>query len=171
MGDGRIDIQGFTGDAFLLFRRQKVQGAHVVQPVGQLHQHHAHIGDHGQQHLAHALHLPYFRRDQVEPADLGHSFHQTRRIGPESGRDFREGNPGILHHVMQKGGAECGRVQPQVCQDMSHFQRMREVRLARLAQLRLVLIGGEGEGPFEGSKVVPGTILPHVRQEFGKARL
>jgi hypothetical protein len=40
-----------------------------------------------------------------------------------------------------------------------------------LAQLRLVLIGGEGEGPFEGSKVVPGTILPHARQELGKARL
>jgi hypothetical protein len=34
-----------------------------------------------------------------------------------------------------------------------------------------MLVGGKGEGPLKGSKVVPGTILPHVRQEFGKARL
>ena len=171
MRDGRIDVQRLTGDALLFFRRQKAQGAHVVQAVGQLHQHHANIGDHGQQHLAHALYLADFRRDQVQPADLGHAFHQTRRIRTESGRDCRERNPGILHHVVQQSGAERGDVQPQVRQDMSHFQGMGEVRFARFAQLRLVLVGGESEGPLEGSKVVPGTVLPHVCQEFGKARL
>ena len=101
-------------------------------------------------------------------------------VTPSTKRAVSDPNPAAISEsgIRASSTTSCRRaaqrvvdVQPQVCQDMSHFQGMGEVRFARLAQLRLMLVGGESEGPLEGSKVVPGTILPHVRQELGKARL
>ncbi len=40
---GRIDFERFAGDALALFRRHEMQGAHIVQPVGQLDQQDADI--------------------------------------------------------------------------------------------------------------------------------
>ena len=59
--DGRVDIQRLARDALLLVRRQIFERAHVVQPVGQLHQHHANVVDHGQKHLADVFGLARFR--------------------------------------------------------------------------------------------------------------
>ncbi len=56
-GQRRVDVQRLARDAPLLLGAHVAQGAHVVQPVGQLDQHHAHIADHGQEHLAQALDL------------------------------------------------------------------------------------------------------------------
>src|SRR5207253_4400378 len=49
-------------DAPLLVRLQVLQRAHVVQAVGKLDQHDAHVRHHRQQHLADVLGLARFRR-------------------------------------------------------------------------------------------------------------
>ena len=47
MGDGSVDFERLSRDALALFRRQRVQRPHVVQPIRQLHQHHADVVHHG----------------------------------------------------------------------------------------------------------------------------
>mmetsp|Transcript_5506 Transcript_5506/g.9837 ORF Transcript_5506/g.9837 Transcript_5506/m.9837 type:complete len:306 (-) Transcript_5506:234-1151(-) len=49
--DGGVDVEGFAGDAARFVRRHRAHGAHVVQPVRQLHQDDAVVLGHGQEHL------------------------------------------------------------------------------------------------------------------------
>ena len=46
-------------------------------------------------------------------------------------------------------GGDGDDVQPQVGQDVGHLERVDEIRLARPADLPLVLVGGEHVGPPE----------------------
>src|SRR6266571_2039916 len=62
MGNRRIDIERLPGNPLLFLGWRITQGEHVVLPVSQLDEYHAHVRDHGQQHLADALHLAQFRR-------------------------------------------------------------------------------------------------------------
>ncbi len=52
VGERRINIQRLLGDLFLLFRLHRTERAHVVQPVGQLDQHHPDVLDHAEHHFA-----------------------------------------------------------------------------------------------------------------------
>ena len=53
LGERRIDIHRLAGDAAaLLLRLDVMERAHVVQPVGQLHQQHADVVGQGQQEFA-----------------------------------------------------------------------------------------------------------------------
>src|SRR3546814_7521134 len=56
LGQRRIDIHRLAGDPSALLRRSdEMQGLHVVQPVGQLHQQHTDILRHRHQQLAEIL--------------------------------------------------------------------------------------------------------------------
>ena len=57
LGERGVDLGGLAGDALLLLDRQGAQGAHVVEPVGELDEHHADVLRHGQEHLADVLRL------------------------------------------------------------------------------------------------------------------
>ena len=55
VGDRGEDIQGLCGDALALFRLERIECAHIVEPVGQLDQDNPDILGHRQQHLAEVL--------------------------------------------------------------------------------------------------------------------
>ena len=130
VGDGRINVERLSGDALLFFWRQIAQGAHVVQPVSQLDEHHAHVCDHGQQHLPDAFHLAHFGRDQVEATDLGYPFHQAGGVGTKLSRNLGEGNTRVFDDVVQKRGTECRRIEPQLGESMGYFKWVREIGVA-----------------------------------------
>ena len=71
VSQGRIDVQSLAGDGFLAVGLQVLERAHVVQPVGQLDEHHAHIRYHGQQHLAHVFCLAVFAIGELDFVDFG----------------------------------------------------------------------------------------------------
>ena len=52
MRDRRIDFQRFARDAAASLGVDRFKRAHVVQPIGELDQHDAHVARHRQQHLA-----------------------------------------------------------------------------------------------------------------------
>jgi len=52
VGEGGEDIQRLAGDTLAALFGQRAQRAHVVQAVGQLNQHHAHVVHHCQENLA-----------------------------------------------------------------------------------------------------------------------
>ena len=64
-------------------RGSALQRAHVVQPVGQLHDDHADVVDHRQQHLADALGLPLLARIEMQLAQLGDAVHAARHFVAE----------------------------------------------------------------------------------------
>ena len=57
VGDGRVDVHGLARDAAPLLGADRAEGAHVVQPVGELDQDDADILDHRQHHLAEVFRL------------------------------------------------------------------------------------------------------------------
>ena len=70
-GQRGVDLERLLGDALALVRRHEVQRAHVVQPVGELDQQHAHVRRDGEEQLAEVLALRGALGDEVEALDLG----------------------------------------------------------------------------------------------------
>ncbi len=74
-GERRIDVEGLLGDTAARCRRHVIEGAHVVQPVGELDQQHAHVVGNGEQQLAQVLGLLGLLGDQLELFELGQALH------------------------------------------------------------------------------------------------
>ncbi len=65
-GERRVDVERLLGGAAARIGRHEVERAHVVQPVGELDQQHAHVGGDRQQQLAQVLGLLRLAGDEVE---------------------------------------------------------------------------------------------------------
>ena len=137
VGDGGVDVERLARDFLLPLRREELQGAHVVQAVGQLDEHHANVVHHGQDHLADVLGLGLFGGRKLDFADLGDAFDDVGDLLAEFALDLVDGDRGVFDHVMQQAGGDGRGVQTHLGQNRGHLQRMRQVRLARLARLPL----------------------------------
>ena len=134
-----------------LLLRQGAEGAHVVQAVGQLDQHDAHVVDHGQEHLAQALRSGVGLRSlsvlhltqQVDLAQFGDAIYQGCNLVTELLTYLVKAELGVFHHVVQQPGHDRLAIEPQVCQALCHRQRMLDVGLARGARLPLVRTRGK----------------------------
>ena len=143
VGDRRVDVERLVRDPPAVRRRHRVERAHVVQPVGELDQDDADVLRHREQHLAEALGLRVLARVELDLVELGESVDHVGDELAERGLDLRLRDGGVFHHVVQQRGGEALRVEPPLRQDAGYRQRMRDVRLARLAEL--AAMGGVGE--------------------------
>ena len=50
-----VDLERLSRNAALLLCWKRCQGAHIVQPIAELNQHHANVLRHGEEHLANVL--------------------------------------------------------------------------------------------------------------------
>jgi len=137
----------------LALARQRVQGPHVMQPVGQLHDDDADIVHHRKQHLADAFGLPLLARVQLQLAQFGDAVHARRHFGAELFLDLFQAEAGVFHRVVQQPRDQAHHVHLHVGQDHGDVQRMDHIGLARLAHLIFVRIGGAAVGFFEESEV------------------
>ena len=69
-----------TSDPLALLLLQSTKGAHVVQPVRQLHQHHADVAGHRQEHPPQVLRLSFRAVVEVNSAELGDTLHQFTHL-------------------------------------------------------------------------------------------
>ncbi len=136
--DRCVDFQGFRGDALALLGAHHMQGAHVVQTVGQLHQDHADVAGHGQHHLAQILGLLLRFRFELDLGDLGDPVHQLGDFLAERLGELLLGDAGVLDHVVQHGRHQRGVVHVHVHQDVRHRQRMRDIGVPASPVLALV---------------------------------
>ena len=143
MRQRRVNIERLARNRLLPIRLQVLQGAHVVQPVGQLDQHHAHIAHHGQQHLAHVLGLPVLAVGELDLVDLGHALDNVRHLVAESLANLLAGRRRIFDGVVQQGGGDGRRVQLHLRQHLGHLERMHNIGLAGGARLPLVVAHAE----------------------------
>ena len=143
VGDRRVDLHGFAGDPSPFRGRNGPERAHVVQAVGELDQHDAHVARHGEQHLAEVLGLRVLGRLELDAVELGDAVDQLRHRLAEGVGDLVLGDRGVLGHVVQQRGHQRLAVEVPVGQDLGHREGVRDVRVAGLA--RLAGVRGLGE--------------------------
>ncbi len=80
--------------------------AHVVQAIGELHEHDAHVVDHRQQHLANVLGLLLFARDVADLRDLGQPVDEVRDLFAEVAANRLEIDERVFDNVVQQAGRD-----------------------------------------------------------------
>ena len=135
MRQGSKNVLGFVGHGELLFPGTGVQRAHVVQAVGQLHEDHADVLAHGQQHLADALCLALLAALVLHLAHLGQAIHNQRNLGAKELPYLLDDRVGVLHDVVQQTRGDRRGVHLHIQQNGGHLARVGEVGLAAFADL------------------------------------
>mmetsp|Transcript_12066 Transcript_12066/g.44775 ORF Transcript_12066/g.44775 Transcript_12066/m.44775 type:complete len:211 (+) Transcript_12066:726-1358(+) len=169
------DVQRLAADSLLLLRRHVLQGAHVVQPVCELHDDDAEILCHGDEHLPEVLRLlllllpPLQLRIRVwigaadrKAGQLRHlrlPFDNARHHRSEARRDGRKGQVRVLHGVVQKPRANRFRIHVELRQEHGHGHRVDDVMLSALPLLSLVRPEGQLERPLQLVHVGVGQVL------------
>jgi hypothetical protein len=152
----------------------RLDGAHVVQPVGQLDQDHPQILGHGDQQLTEVLGLLGLGGRKLQVGQLGDAVDQFGDLGAEQPRDLAIGRLGVLDGVVQKRRGDGGVIQPHLGQDGRHRHRMGEIRLARMARLAAMHLLGVGIGPAQQIGIAGGVVVAHQRNQVfdidGKGR-
>ena len=148
-----IYVQRFLRDAPSLLFGQRVQRAHVVQPVCQFNEDHANVFGHGHQHLAEAFGIEVFRYDDAGPIgtgraiihalQLGDAVHQAGYVGAEAGVQLFNIHPAVLQHVVQQSRLDGVGVEIEVGKDGGGGQRMDDIWVSRETLLTIVAQGGK----------------------------
>ena len=138
LGERRVDLHRLAGDALLLLRRQAVQRAHVVEPVGELDEDDPDVLGHRQQHLADVLGLLLLVAVGAELGQLRHAVDELGDLGAELLLDVGQAVLGVLGDVVEERGLDGDRVEAELGQDLGRGDRVGDVRLAGAAPLALV---------------------------------
>src|SRR5450830_2105969 len=142
VGDGRIDFQGFLGDAPAFFAGQHFQRAHVVQPVGELDKNHPDIPGHGHRHLLEVFRLGFGLGLEVHLGQFADPIDQFGHGVAKLRAERFLGDAGVFDHVMQHRGHQALMVHVHVGQNIGHRKRMGDIRLAAAAALAVVGLFG-----------------------------
>ena len=183
VGKGGVDVQGFLGDAFPFLLGQRVEGLHVVEPVGQFDQHDADVLGHRHQHLAQAFRVellllvrrvlarPRLLETHVHPGELGHSVHQQGDFIAKPVDEVFEGDAAVFDYVVEEGGADGVNIEVEVGQEEGGLERVGDIRLAGQPLLPFMALPGEVIGPPDRLDGVFGEIAGNpVNQDTGVGR-
>ncbi len=146
VGDGGIDIQGFSGNATLLLGRHGPEGPQIMSPVCELDHNHANVMRHSQNHLAIVLRLLFFLAGELDLADLGHPFDHVINFFTEHLFDFFFGGQGVFQRVVQESRRHGLLIHLQTRQVVRHLHRMRKIGLSRLSALATMRFRGKEVG-------------------------
>ena len=160
-GERRVDFQRLFGGAAARFRRHVLKRAHIVQPIGELDQQHAHVVGNRQQQLAEIFRLLGFFGNQIEFFQLGQTLDQRADIVTEQAVDFGAGRLGILDGVVQQRGGDGRVVELEVGEDRRDLDRMRKIRIAGGAPLLAMGLHGVDIGAIEQRLVGVWIVAPH----------
>ena len=114
VGQGGVDVHGLLGDASTLGLLEMMQGAHIVQAVGELDQHHPDVLGHGDEHLAKIFSLLVLVGVKLNLRELGDAVHHEGDLMAKELPHLVYGGQGVLHGVMQEPGGDARFVEPQL---------------------------------------------------------
>ena len=101
VGERCIEIGCLRGDFQLLVFGHRVEGAHVVQPVAELDEHHAHIVGQRRDDFLEVLGLHTL--GTIHFVEFGEAVHNARHLFAKHLGDVVQGVLGVFHHVVQQG--------------------------------------------------------------------
>ena len=166
-----VDVESLAGNGFLTVGLQVLEGAHVVQAIGELDEHDADVGNHGQQHFSDVFCLTVFAIGELNFVDLGDALYDVGDLVAEAGFNFLAGRGRVFDGVMEQACGDGGRVHLHFGEDFGYFEGMNNVRLARGAHLALVVLDAEVPGFADEADVVIGAIGLDMAKEGFKARV
>ena len=155
MGQGNEDVHGLGEYFVALVLRHELYGAAVVKPVGELDQHDAYVVVEREQNALEVLRLETFGADRgtlpvlvVEHRlDLRETVDQGGYLVAEQAAYVVHRVACVLHDIVQQRGADGLVAEADFAHDnLGHFDRMEDVRLARAPADVLVRLVGEFEG-------------------------
>ncbi len=109
----------------------EVERAHVVQPVGQLDQQHAHVLAHGEQELAQVFRRALVLGHLLDLGELGDAVDQPGDLGAEMLLDLLDRGERILDRIVEQRGDDGLLIELQVGHQPGDFDRMAEIGIAR----------------------------------------
>ena len=158
VGDGGVNLQGFTGDATALFRGHDAQGAHVMEPVSKLDEDDPDVLGHRQQHLLQIGRLVLGLGGEVEAGQLADPIHQFGDLLVKEGRHRLAGVTGILDDVVQDGRHQAFVIHAHPSQDAGHRHRMLDVGLTAFPHLAGMGLGAELIGAVDLTNLFRGQV-------------
>ena len=169
VGQRCIDLTGFAGDALLLLRLEGTEGAHVVQTISELHQHHADVAGHGQKHLAQVFRLGFGAVGEMQPAQLGHPFHKGTHLRAEVPLQLLRGEIGVFHHVVEEAGGNHRGARADVAQQIGHRHGVNDVGVATGPELALMQLKSKIECRRQQGLGIGGAAVARSRRHVLKA--
>ena len=148
---------------------QVLQRAHVVQAVGQLDQHDAHVCHHRQKHLAHVFGLARFRRLDVQTADFRNALDQMRYFRTKTFFNARNWILRVFYGVVENRRGQRDGIQSHIGQDVRNFQQMREIRLTGTAELVVMPLRSNLIRAADDPRVLGGTVLFELFEQLFQA--
>src|SRR5678816_3755786 len=145
-----IEVAGLLRDAAALLGRQPVERPHVVETVGQLDDDDARVLGDREEQLAVALDLALLSRPaRRQLGDLRQPVDDRGDLFPEFRFDVGERESRVLDDVVQETAGDGDRVELEVGEDLRHLDRVRDVRVAGVAQLAAMGALAEAVGAHE----------------------
>ena len=174
---GDEDEHGFAQDLVPLVLRHMLDGAAVVQTVGQFDEHHAHIVVHRQEDALEILGLQALLGDvravglllRIQHVlDLGESVHQRSNFVPETLPEVFHGVVRVFHNVVQGGRYGLVAQADVVHYNLGYGDGMQHVRLSAAPAHVLVRLVGKLESPLHYFQFcVIGAPLFSALEQFG----
>ena len=168
--NGTVNLEGFLGDLLLAFGFEMLQGAHVVQAVGQFDEHHADIVHHGEHHLAQVLGLLLFLGGEINFADLGNAFDDMGDLLAKLLADVDDGDRGVFDRIVEQPGGDGDRVHLHFRQHQGNFEGMDQVGLARGAALAGMDSQGVVVGFLDDFQIFGGPVGLHALHQVTELR-
>ena len=162
-----VDLHRLAGDPLLLLRLEVAQGAHVVEPVGELDEDDADVVGHRQEHLPDVLGLLLLVGVGGEARQLGHAVDEVGDLGAEPLLDVGEAVLRVLGDVVEERRRHGDGVDAELGEDLGRRDRVRDVRLARRPDLEAVGLHGEVEGALGNPEVGLRVVLAERGEEPG----
>ena len=166
---GGVDLPGLAGDALLLLGLERTECAHVVEAIGQLHQHHTDVAGHRQEHLAQVLRLGFGSIVEMNAAELGDPLHQLAHLSTEMLLDLIRRDVGVLDHVVQEAGGDDTGAGADVPEQIGHGHRVDDVGVATGPELALVELESEIKGRDQQGFRIRGAALADARRHIADA--
>ena len=171
IGQRGVDLPGFAGNALLLLGLKGTQGAHVVEPVGQLDQHHPNVTGHRQEHAPQVFRLGFGVVREMDAAELGDALHQGPHLRPKMLLDFLGDDVGVLDNVVEEARRNHPRTRADIAQQIGHRNRMNDVGLAGGPKLTFVELVSKIESRGQQGFPIGGAAVPRPRGSMLDAAL
>ena len=150
MGQGRVDLQGLLGLADALFLAAIFQGAHIVEPVRQLDDHHPHVLGDGQEHLAQVLRLGFLPGHQLPVTGLGQLGDPVHHLGDvlaeQVGQLLGVHVLAVLDHIVEQPGDHRMAIHAHFAEHDGYLLRMDVIGLPAFPLLIRVGLLGKVDG-------------------------
>ena len=164
MRDRRVDLHAFERLIAALLVFDTLDGAHIMQTVGELDDDDTDVVTHRDQHLADVLRLRFFTVGELDLADLGQAVDEVHDLFAEVRIDLFEGDLGVFDRIVQQRRDDRIRIHAHLGEDTGDRSRMQDKGNAGDTALVAVRKVGEFIRLFDLALIIPDVAFVNERQ-------